>query len=242
MAEELFDEQERGTEIAKVSKEDRLLEMVLEKGNIDVLERYIALRASEAERQSRILFEENFAKMRAELPAVVKNKEGAQGKYKYSPLESLQRLCDPIIFAHGFTYSWREEALDKGEGKRIWIDIVGYGHTKSNYFDAPQIDPVTSRDGAEVQNLIQVRGVMSTYGRRYTFVAGFGIIIEGEDSDGQIPDDTDLLEVDLREFMKSGKISPEACALITKELMQDSPNIEKLKAYYKRARAKVAGK
>lgn len=226
--------------VQPTSAEDRLLEKVLDSGNIEVLERFLALRASEAERQARITFEAHFAAMRSELPAIVKSKDGARGQYKYAPLETIQRLCDPIIFRHGFSYSWREEAIP--DGKRIWLDIVGYGHTQSNYFDSPQIDPVTSREGAAVQNLIQVRGVMSTYGRRYSFIAGFGLIIEGEDSDGQIPDDPDLLEMDLKEYIASGKLSPEAVNLITKALMAETRDVERLKGYWKRARAKVGAK
>ena len=31
---------------------------------------------------------------------------------------------------------------------------------------------------------MQVMGAMSTYGRRYTFLAGFGIVVQDEDEDG----------------------------------------------------------
>ena len=227
-------------EAVQPSPDDQMLMRVLELGNIEALKEVIALRNGEQDRQARLNFEAHFAEMRSELPAIVKSKFGAKEQYKYAPLETIQRLCDPIIFRHGFSYSWREEAIP--DGKRIWLDIVGYGHTQSNYFDSPQIDPVTSREGAAVQNLIQVRGVMSTYGRRYSFIAGFGLIIEGEDSDGQIPDDPDLLEMDLKEYIASGKLSPEAVNLITKALMAETRDVERLKGYWKRARAKVGAK
>lgn len=156
--------------------EDRLLEKVIDSGNIEILERFIALRAKEEERQARIAFEQAFTRMQSELPAVVKMKDNGGTKSKYAPIEAIQRQCDPIIHSHGFSYSWREEAIT--EGKRVWLDISGYGHTKSSFFDCPKIQ------GNNAQNAIQIAGAMSTYGRRYTFVSGFGIVVEGEDNDG----------------------------------------------------------
>ncbi len=169
------------------SQEDRLLEKVLDSGNIEVLERFLAAREKERERQARLEFEQHFALMRRELPIIRKTKDvkirGTKA-YSYEPIERLQSACDAIIFHHGFTYSWREEAI--AIGKRIWLDITGYGYTRSNYFDVPPLNPINSRDGNQVTNAVQMAGAMSTYGRRYTFVSGFGLIIEGEDQDANV--------------------------------------------------------
>jgi hypothetical protein len=214
------------------SKEDRLLEKVLSSGNIEVLERYIALRKSEEERQARIVFEEHFAEMQAKLPVVTKRKDNGGSKSKYAPIEDIQAQWDPIIRNHGFSYSWREEVVKDFDGKRIILDIMGYGHTKSNWFDSPRID------GNSAQNKIQVAGAMSTYGRRYTYVSGFGGRVEGEDSDGQNLDEGSL-QMDLQDYIKSGKLNPDAVAIITKELMKPDPDLAKLRNYWKRAKAKV---
>lgn len=220
-----------------VTREDALLSTVLASGNIEVLERYIALRKSEEERQARIAFEEAFSRMRRELPAVAKRKDNGATKSKYAPLEELQRACDPIIYQHGFSYAWREEAIP--EGKRVILDIFGYGHSKSNFFDCPKIP------GNNAQNAIQVAGAMSTYGRRYTFISGFGIIVEGEDADGQITDDGEILSFDLKAMLEerdsSGKfiLSPEAHEAITKELAKPEPSITRLKHFYKLGKEKI---
>lgn len=226
-------------------RDDRLLEKVLDAGNIEVLERYIALRASEEERQAKLKFDTEFARLRAELPAVVKSKANDHLKSKYAPLETLQRACDEAIFSHGFSYSWHEEAI--AEGKRVWMDISGYGYTRSNYFDAPQIDPVKNRDGSNVQNLLQVRGVMSSYGRRYTFISGFGIVIEGEDADGQITNDPETLRLDLQNLMETKdfegnrKLDQSAYDTIKRELDKPAPDTKRLQGFYKRAKALVGG-
>lgn len=227
------------TSVALANKEDALLEKVLSSGNIEVLERYIALRKSEQERQSRMAFEEHFSLMRAELPAVGKHKDNGATKSKYAPIEDIQRLCDPIIHKFGFSYSWREEAIT--EGKRVWMDISGYGHTRSNYFDCPKIS------GNNAQNAIQVAGAMSTYGRRYTFVSGFGVIVEGEDSDGQITDDVEQLRLELSALCElrdgSGKLKlpQNAFDIINTELKKpvDQMDVTRMKAFYKRAKAMV---
>lgn len=166
------------------SQEDRLLEKVLDSGNIEVLERYIALRKSEEERQARLVFEENFAKLRADLKPVIKTKENTFLNTKYAPLDVLQEACDPVIIKHGFFYTWREEAIPGG--KRVWMDISGYGYTKSNYFDTPELEVLVSREGKKVTNVLQARGIQSSYGQRYTFKAGFGIVLKGEDADGNV--------------------------------------------------------
>ena len=232
---ELFDAE--GKQVS-VSKEDRLLETVLASGNIEVLERYIALRKSEEERQARLAFEEHFAMLRADLRPVIKQKENTFLRAKYAPLEVLQDACDSTIAKHGFFYTWREEAIEGG--KRIWMDISGYGHTRSNYFDTPDLEPLKSNEGKAVTNILQARGIQSTYGQRYTFKAGFGIVIAGEDMDGNRLDEGSV-EMDLKEFIKTGKLLPDAVRIIEKELNkpEGERNIETLRNYWKRAKAKV---
>ena len=174
---------EPGKEIAALSREDQLLQTVLASGNVEVLERFIALRNGELDRQSRLAFEEAFAKMRAELPTIKKTKEvkrgGGQHMYNYAPLEEIQKVCDPILQAHGFSYSWREEAIP--EGKRVWFDLFGFGHTKSNCFDAPLLGAKQSNSGGEIVNAVQAARMTSSYAKRNSMVDGLGLIIEDED-------------------------------------------------------------
>ncbi len=218
------------------SKDDRLLETVLKTGNIETLERFIALREREQERQARMEFDRNFAKLQSELQPVVKSKiakNGDKKMYSYAPLDAIQAACNAVIFKHGFSYSWREEALAEN-AKRTILVISGWGWQRETSFDSPLIP------GTTVQNAIQIAGAQSTYGRRYTFVAGFGIVLEGEDSDAAIPDDRGMIEMDLREWIKSGKLDANAIAVIESAL--DNPeNQANIKGYWKRAKAIVEG-
>jgi hypothetical protein len=225
------------TAIAKKEKSDLMYDLVQKaiSSNLDTdkLEKILNLFNQQQDRQKKEDFEYHFAEMRKRLPSIakkssVKNKDGKL-LYKYAAIEEIQRLCDPIIFDHKFCYSWREEPIDGG--KRIWVDITGYGYAKSNFFDCPKIN------GTEIQNAIQIAGSMTTYGRRNTFISGFGIIVEGEDSDGQISCDPEILKVKLETMLQEkgldGKflLPPNAETAMRKELSKENPDIEKLRKY-----------
>jgi hypothetical protein len=226
------------TDVAIVEADAPLVRLAIEnKADPSVIERLVDLMNKQEDRRAKQEFDLHFAAMQAELPIITKRKEAknqSEVMYVYAPLEVLQRACNPIISRHGFSYSWREEAIE-GKSKRTILAIRGYGHVQENYFDAPEIS------GTSRMNPIQVAGAMSSYGRRYTFIAGFGLTVEGEDLDGQTLDEGSL-RMDLQEYIKSGKLSPEAVSIITKELMKGEPDEAKLRNYWKRARAKVEGK
>jgi hypothetical protein len=169
------------TEVAKVEANagDRLIALAIEHGaDVDKLEKLIALKNQEEERAAKKEFDIHFTDMQAEFTAVAKSKQGHG--YKYAPIEVLQKHYNEGITSHGFSYRWREEAVDTG--KRCIMRISGWGHAEENSFDIPKLQ------GTNRMNDVQAAGAMSTYGRRYTFVAGFGVIIEDEDDDtGSIP-------------------------------------------------------
>jgi hypothetical protein len=160
------------------SREGDLLAMVLEKGNIEVLERYIALRKEEEERQAALEFSRHFSEMQKEFVEVHVGRWKKGYDYHYAPIESLQTNYGPLIAKHGFFYRWSERSLEGGK-KVVTLTISGWGHAEENSFEVPLVE------GTKQQNPIQVQGAMSTYGRRYTFISGFGIVIEDEDSDGR---------------------------------------------------------
>jgi hypothetical protein len=235
---ELFPVPEESREVA-VSKEDRLLEKVLESGNIEVLERYIALRKSEREDQARISFEKDFALMQQELPPIIKRKDNAGTRSKYAQIEDVQNGWNPTIKKWEFAYSWRTAPVEGKDGWiRTFMDIRKYGHTQTNFIDLPPLAPTISNAGNQVQNDLQTVGGQASYGRRYTLIPGFGGVVEGEDSDGQTLDEGSL-EMDLRTFLHSGKLSPEATKIILDELAKPDKDIAKLRNYWKRAKAKV---
>lgn len=140
----------------------------------DKLEKLIELKNKEEERQAKKDFNFNFAKMQKEFDPVSKSKQGYE--FKYAPVEVLQKFYGPVIAKHGFSYRWREEAAELG--KRCVLIISGWGHSEENFFDVPFLE-FTGKMKDRV-NSVQVAGAMSTYGKRYTFTSGFGLIVEDE--------------------------------------------------------------
>jgi len=167
---------------ADLSPTDRLIAMAIQGGDVDKLEKLLDLRAREEERGFRLEFDTHFGEMQAKFKPVTKNKQGDKGKYP--PLEDLQKQNNPIIFDHGFSYYWSEETLPES-CLRVVLHISGYGYTKTNYKDLPFYEPDKgSQSGKAIMNPLQAEGTRSSYGRRYTFVAGFGLVLQDEDTDG----------------------------------------------------------
>jgi len=158
------------------SQEDRLLEKVLDSGNIEVLERYINLRKSEQEREAQIAFEKAFSIMHAEFPEIKKTKKSHNGYY--APIEEIQRTINPIVKKHGFAYWWTSEKVDGGILEYIVISYGGYSKKSPCYIPAIQSNNVT--------NAAQAIGSMQSYGRRYSIIDGFGLTIVDEDDDGSL--------------------------------------------------------
>jgi hypothetical protein len=166
---------------------DRLLYLAIQ-GNLDTekLEKLIALKNREEERQAKREFNQHFAAMQAQFRPVPRSKKGDKGMY--APVEDLQKVYGPIIADQGFSYRWSEETLE-GDILRVILHISGYGHTENNHKDLPPYIPDKgSQSGKPIMNVLQAEGARSTYGRRYTFIAGFGLIIEDEDTDGNFDD------------------------------------------------------
>lgn len=175
--------EERGVQQYEGTPMERMMQMALSNDNIEALERLIALKNQEEERACKKEFDFHFAEMQKELVPVEKKKDGSKtnsGKvtFKYAPIEDCQAANDEIISRHGFSYKWREEALENGM-KRVRIVITGWGHTDDSvFFDVPKVA------GNSLQTEIQMEGVRSGYGKRYTYVMGFGLTVKDEDLDG----------------------------------------------------------
>jgi len=188
------------------SQEDRLLEKVLDSGNIEVFERYIALRKSEQERKAQIDFEMAYSIMHAEFPEIKKTKKGHTGPY--APLEEIQRAINPIVKKHHFAYWWTSEKTEGGILEYIVISFGGYSKKSPCYIPTIQSNNVT--------NPAQAIGSMQTYGRRYSIIDGFGLTIVGEDDDGNL-----------------GKIEQEAAPFV--EQIKKCTSVDSLRTAYIKA-------
>jgi len=134
----------------------------------------------ERARQSREAFEIHFGAMQKELPVITKDRSAKDKNenvtYKYATLENVLDKVTPILAAHGFSYSWKNETVAEG-ATRVHCEISGYGHTRESYFDIPVLPP------SSWTNAIQQMGSATSYGKRYSLCNALGIIIKDEDDD-----------------------------------------------------------
>ncbi len=167
----------------EMSETGALVQMAIDKDlDLDKLERVIEMHKGMKADQAKDSFNRAFAEMKAELPVITKGMEATNDDgsvmYMFAPLEDLQEACDPILSRYGFSYHWEEEFIESSDSKRVTFILEHRdGHQRSNYFDVPDIQ------GTKRNNPIQVQGIKSTYGKRYTFQSGTGVIVKGEDKD-----------------------------------------------------------
>ena len=165
------------------SNTDRMLRIAVEKGlPIETLERLIDVRNREEDRARALEFHLHFAEMQKEFKAVEKTEYAKDAKgnrlYAFAPLGTILEVYQPVITKHGFSFSFSQEAIEGPVGeKRHWMTISGYGHQERSYMDLPVMQATS------FTNALQQRGVSATYGYRYVFCAGFGVILKDEDND-----------------------------------------------------------
>lgn len=160
-----------------------LLEIAVNKDiDFQKLEKLIELKNKEEGRLSKQEFDFHFAQMQKDFLPAIKNKTVTNQRgellYSYCPLGNILKVYQPIISKHGFSYRWSEESIKEGREIKMWCIVSGYGHEERTAVDIP-IMP-----GNSFTNAVQQRGSASTYGKRYSFMDAFGIIIEDEDDEG----------------------------------------------------------
>ncbi len=161
-------------------KDAFLLEVLKQGASLDQMQRLIDMRNAEQERQAKLSFDEHFAEMQRDFTEIHAKRVKQGHNYKYAPIEVLVNAYGPTIAKHGFSFRWGKEKSLDGGGKQSLMYVSGFGHTEEITFDLPKLD------GTSQMNPIQVAGAMSSYGHRYTFLAGFGITVEDEDTDGNL--------------------------------------------------------
>lgn len=210
---------------------------------LDVIKELTALKNEQEDRFAKQQFGLHFSEMQSEFKPVKRLKQG--NKAKYAPLEDLQKTFGPIISKHGFSYRWNEEA--KPEGYLLCTLIIsGWGHEVSNSkLLPPYVPDKGGQSGKSIMNSLQAEGVRSSYGRRYTFISGFGLIMEDEDSDGALPHDDDSIYGDMIREIDACNSVPKLNAVskaLYDKLGDDEYGVATLRNIYLRRKNQIAAK
>jgi hypothetical protein len=177
----------RATQLTPVNPETLIL-TALEKGvPVETMERLLAMRDKLVAEQARNAFFRDLAEFQMQCPIIVKdkdvlNKDGRSVRYRYAPLDSIVRQIRGTLAEFGFSYQFTTATDEKS------INVTCHarhrdGHTETTTF-VSQIDP------AAFMNIAQKFGSALTFGKRYAFLAAFGIMTGDEDDDSQSTSET----------------------------------------------------
>lgn len=145
---------------------------------VAILERLVALKQHDEERQCRRQFFEALARVQAKAPRITKNglmDRGSGGKIAYALREDIDAVMRPIYQAEGFSVTWDYPIQDN----RIQVTgrFTAFGHTEQREWSCLP-DP----SGGKAPP--QASGSTCSYGQRYISIAFWDIITEGADTNG----------------------------------------------------------
>lgn len=171
-----------------VTMEQIMLEAVQQK-DVTVLRELLAFQKELDVMEAEKAFNFAMSQFRSECPIIERKTDGAALKdnaavilWKYADLADIEVAIKPHLAKNGLSYTWDSQDIIR-EGKPgketiCWVSHI-LGHKASGTFTS-SIDPGTS-----AMNAIQKEGSTIEYGRRWSLKLALGIVVKGEDDDGQ---------------------------------------------------------
>jgi len=171
-----------------------MLDAAVSRGaSIEVLEKLMALEERWSANKARRAFDEAIAAAKAEMPMIVKNREG-HNKARYADFAALAKAADPVLSKHGLSYRFRTQQDDK----TIRVTCVishREGHSEENSLAGPA-------DTSGAKNAIQSIGSTLTYLQRYSLTQALGLAASNDD-DGRAASGNDLVSDEQVEAMRA---------------------------------------
>lgn len=162
----------------------RMIEIALEKGAVEQLDKLLAVQERWESNEARKAFVRAMNEFKRNKPEVHKNKTvdytGNKGRTVYDHA-TLDNICDVLgeaLSQVGITYRWRTENLDGGWIRVTCILTHEMGHSEETTLQGPP-------DQSGGKNAIQAIGSTTEYLRRYTLLSATGVAVKGMDDDGQ---------------------------------------------------------
>jgi hypothetical protein len=156
----------------------QLIERALAQGSLELVERFLQLQERYEAAQARKAFEAAMAAARAELPVIIKTRDGANGSYKYEDMATIARAVDPVLARHGLSYRFRT----KSDDKRLTVTCI-VSHA-AGYSEENSLSAVVAPN-SRLMSDIQAIGSAQTYLQRYTIKAALGLAA-GRDDDAAV--------------------------------------------------------
>lgn len=148
--------------------------------DIDKMERLLEMQERVQARDAQAAFSKAFAEMQPHLPHItVKNKIVHNGRVisEYADWPSISKAITPVLSQFGFSLNFGGGNTADEKTTVAKLRHVS-GHVETNEITLPH-------DTSGAKNKVQAIGSSSTYGQRYAACPLVGIVVHGDDDDGQ---------------------------------------------------------
>jgi len=148
--------------------------------DVETMKEILAMRRELKAEAAREAFFSALSRFQADMPEIPKskrvmNKKG-EHRYSYAPLDQIIRTTQPLLKAHGFSYTMKPV---QDEGTQFTAVIIVHhdaGHEEESSFSVPI-------DTESFMNAPQKVGSARTFAMRYAYCNAFGILTSDEDDD-----------------------------------------------------------
>jgi hypothetical protein len=147
-----------------------LIERALEQGSLELVRDFLALQREYEAAEAKRAFNSAMAKLRADLPVIVKANKGPDGRYLYEDLADIARAIDAPLAEHGLSYRFR--TVSEAEGKRLTVTCI-VSHAAGHFEENSLTTAVAP--SSRLMNDIQALGAAQTYLQRYALKSSLGL-------------------------------------------------------------------
>lgn len=171
--------------------------------DVGTLERIRDLIEWNEKREAKKQFDAALAAFQADCPTLKRTVAGAQGRYKFTPLDHIIEQIQPLLQQHGLARRFTTEQTQAGSVRVSVIITHKAGHSEASSVDIP----VDKRNSLMTDP--QAVGGALTFAQRYVLQLALGIVTAGEDRDGQGPEPKTRLERLAAQSQKPEERKPE---------------------------------
>ncbi len=154
-----------------------LVQQAIAAGNIDIVERLVALKERQEERHAQAALIQALHDFQAVCPEVERSKQvntsKGQRAYKYAPFEDVKEAISPALRDSGlmFSHTVEEKAVICRVSHRDGASV------ESSF-------PLTAWEGTSMQNTTQKMASAISYAKRYSLLGALGIATRDDDARG----------------------------------------------------------
>jgi hypothetical protein len=166
-----------------------LMALAVQSGaDVGTLERIRDLIEWNEKREAKRAYDDALAAFQAECPTLKRTVAGAQGRYRFTPLDHIIEQVRPLMERHGLSRRFTTEQVNPTTVRVSVIITHKTGHSETSSVDIP----VDKRNNL-MSDPQQVGGAI-TFAQRYALQLALGIVTAGDDRDGQGPEPKTRLE------------------------------------------------